>query len=79
MHVIVRGKLGSEEEDCGSGEDGDEEEEEEVDDDDEAKGFRVKTGVVGVDVGRVMVNGEAASARSAASGLSKMARRGRSF
>lgn len=72
VHVIVGGKVGSGEEDWGSGEDGDAE-------DGEAKGFRVKTGFVGVGVGRVMVNGDAARARSAASLVSKMARRGRSF
>lgn len=72
MHVIVGGKVVSEEEGWGSGEDGDEE-------DGEAKGFRVKGGFVGVGVGRVMVNGDAAMARSAASLVSKMARRGRSF
>ena len=72
MHVIVGGKVGSEEDDRGSGEDRDEE-------DGEAKGFRGKAGFVGVGVGKVMVNGDAASARSAASLVSKMARRGRSF
>lgn len=69
MHVIV----------CGL--DGDEDEIEEVGDDgevefDEAKGFGVNAG--GVGVGRVIVNGDAAIARSAASLVSNMAMRGRS-
>jgi hypothetical protein len=43
----------------------------------EAKGFFVKTGAVGS--GSVIVNGDAAIARSAASLESNMARRGRSL
>lgn len=74
MHVIVGGLVGEDGEEEVEEEDG--EEVEGVVEFEEAKGFGVNAG--GVGVGRVIVNGDAAMARSAASLVSNMAMRGRS-